>query len=55
MHLKLQPMIIDAVVLEGPPVNPSARHREIWLRHPNAYKVVLANPCGDVGPAPDGA
>jgi catechol 2,3-dioxygenase-like lactoylglutathione lyase family enzyme len=40
---------LGAEVLEGPKVNPSARHREIWLRDPDGYVVVLAGPYGDVG------
>ena len=39
-----------AQVLEGPEVNPNAQHREIWLRDPDGYVVVLAGPCGDLGP-----
>jgi len=35
-------------VLEGPRVNPNAQHREIWLRDPDRYVVVLASPWGDV-------
>jgi catechol 2,3-dioxygenase-like lactoylglutathione lyase family enzyme len=38
-----------AEVLEGPLVNRSARHREIWLRDPDGYKVVIAGRYGDVG------
>ncbi len=34
-------------VLEGPRVNPNARHREIWLRDPDRYVVVLASARGD--------
>ncbi len=34
------------VVLE-PHVNPNARHREIWLRDPDGYVVVVASPDGD--------
>ena len=44
-----------ATVLDGPLVNPNAQHREIWLRDPNGYKVVVASPYGDVGPAPGSA
>lgn len=39
----------DAEVLEGPKVNPNARHREIWLRDPDGYVVVVAGPYGDLG------
>jgi catechol 2,3-dioxygenase-like lactoylglutathione lyase family enzyme len=37
-----------AQVLVGPTVNPSANHREIWLRDPNGYVVVLAGAYGDI-------
>lgn len=40
-----------AQVLEGPEVNPNAPHREIWLRDPDGYVVVLAGPLGDLGPS----
>ena len=33
---------IRAEVLEPPKVNPNARHREIWLRDPEGYVVVIA-------------
>lgn len=36
-------------VLEGPQVNPNARHREIWLRDPDGYVVVVAGRMGDLG------
>lgn len=38
-----------AEVLEGPQVNPNANHREIWLRDPDGYVVVIAGAYGDVG------
>lgn len=38
-----------AQVLEGPLVNPNANHREIWLRDPNGYVVVVASAYGDLG------
>ena len=44
-----------ATVLDGPLVNPNAQHREIWLRDPNGYKVVVASRHGDVAPAPGGS
>lgn len=37
-----------AQVLENPFVNPNANHREIWLRDPDGYVVVLASVPGDV-------
>ena len=39
---------LGAPVLEGPKVNPAARHREIWLRDPDGYVVVLASAYGDL-------
>lgn len=44
-----------ATVLEGPLVNPDAQHREIWLRDPNGYKVVVASAYGDLAAAEGGA
>jgi hypothetical protein len=46
MHLKPQPMfvVLDVVATSA------------WYQaDPNGYKVVVASPCGDVGPAPGGA
>jgi catechol 2,3-dioxygenase-like lactoylglutathione lyase family enzyme len=37
-----------AHVLEGSTVNPNANHREIWLRDPNGYIVVVASAYGDI-------
>jgi hypothetical protein len=39
---------LSAEVLEGPKVNANANHREIWLRDPDGYVVVLASTPGDV-------
>ncbi|HEY9102781.1 VOC family protein [Chitinimonas sp.] len=39
----------EATVLEGPKVNPNAQHREIWLRDPDGYVVVIAGAYGDLG------
>ena len=39
----------DADVIEDVHVNPNAQHREIWLRDPDGYVVVLSSPYGDVG------
>jgi hypothetical protein len=36
----------DADVLEDDHVNPLAHHREIWLRDPDGYVVVLSSPYG---------
>ena len=40
---------LDAEVLEEPHVNPNANHREIWIRDPDGYVVVLSGAPGDVG------
>jgi predicted enzyme related to lactoylglutathione lyase len=40
---------ISAHVLEGPRENTNASHREIWLRDPDGYVVVIAGPYGDTG------
>lgn len=37
---------MSAEVLEGPMVNPNANHREIWIRDPDGYVVVLASAPG---------
>lgn len=37
---------LAATVLEEPHVNPNAGHREIWLRDPDGYVVVLASNAG---------
>jgi hypothetical protein len=34
---------MSAEILEGPMVNPNANHREIWIRDPDGYVVVLAS------------
>ncbi len=39
---------LSAEILEGPQVNSNAKHREIWLRDPDGYVVVLASAYGDV-------
>lgn len=38
---------IGADVVLEPLVNPHARHREIWIRDPDGYFVVLASPDGE--------
>ena len=40
---------LEAEVVAGPLVNPNARHREIWIRDPDGYIVVLASPDGETG------
>ncbi len=38
---------LGAEVVEEPHVNPAPRHREMWLRDPDGYVVVLASPDGE--------
>ncbi|HSZ23199.1 MAG TPA: VOC family protein, partial [Candidatus Sulfotelmatobacter sp.] len=35
---------LQAQVIEEPKVNPNAGHREMWLRDPDGYVVVIAGP-----------
>lgn len=37
----------DATILEGPFVNPNAQQREVWLKAPEGYTVVVAGPRGE--------
>lgn len=36
-----------AEVIEEPHVNPGPRHREIWLRDPDGYVLVIASADGE--------
>jgi catechol 2,3-dioxygenase-like lactoylglutathione lyase family enzyme len=36
----------NAEILEEPRVNPNANHREVWLRDPDGYMVVVASTTG---------
>ncbi|MFL5320806.1 MAG: VOC family protein [Myxococcaceae bacterium] len=38
---------LDATVVEEPHVNTAPQHREMWLRDPDGYCVVLASPDGE--------
>ena len=38
---------LGAEIIDGPRINPAPRHREIWLRDPDGYVVVLASPDGE--------
>ncbi len=38
---------LGAEIIEEPHVNPAPRHREIWLRDPDGYVVVVASPDGE--------
>ena len=40
---------LQAEILERPHINPSAQHRECWIRDLDGYVVVLASHHGDVG------
>jgi catechol 2,3-dioxygenase-like lactoylglutathione lyase family enzyme len=40
--------VSKAHILDGPLVNPNARHREVWLRDPDGYVVVVTGASGDV-------
>jgi len=39
---------LEAEMILEPHVNPAPRHREIWLRDPDGYVVVIASPDGEV-------
>jgi hypothetical protein len=36
-------------IIEEPHINPRPRHREMWLRDPDGYVVVIASPDGESG------
>lgn len=38
---------LRAEIIEEPHVNPAPRHREIWLRDPDGYVLVIASPDGE--------
>ncbi|HEY3816252.1 MAG TPA: VOC family protein [Polyangiaceae bacterium] len=38
---------LAATVVEEPHVNPAPQHREMWLRDPDGYVVVIASPDGE--------
>ncbi len=40
---------LRARVVEEPHVNPNAGHREMWIRDPDGYVVVIASPDGESG------
>ena len=40
---------LRAEVIEEPHVNPAPGHREIWIRDPDGYVVVIASPDGEAG------
>ena len=40
---------LGAEIIEEPRFNPAPQHREIWLRDPDGYVVVVASPDGESG------
>jgi catechol 2,3-dioxygenase-like lactoylglutathione lyase family enzyme len=40
---------LEAEIILEPHVNPAPNHREIWLRDPDGYVVVIASPDGEAG------
>lgn len=38
---------LGAEVIQGPFVNPAPQHRELWVRDPDGYVVVVASPDGE--------
>ena len=38
---------LSAEIIEGPYVNPAPQHRELWLRDPDGYVIVVASPDGE--------
>jgi hypothetical protein len=38
---------LKAEIIEGPLFNPAPRHREIWLRDPDGYVLVVCSPDGE--------
>ena len=42
---------LKATVVQEPHVNPAPQHREMWLRDPDGYVVVIASPDGEANRA----
>jgi catechol 2,3-dioxygenase-like lactoylglutathione lyase family enzyme len=40
-------LALRAEIIEEPHVNPAPQHREMWLRDPDGYVVVIAGPDGE--------
>ena len=38
---------LSAAIIQGPLVNPAPQHRELWLRDPDGFVVVVASPDGE--------
>lgn len=41
---------LDAEIIEEPRINPAPQHREVWLRDPDGYVVVIVSPDGESAP-----
>jgi|SRR5471032_1275994 len=48
--LLLRVWALGAEIVEEPHVNERAKHREVWVRDPDGYVVVLSSPFGDIEP-----
>ncbi len=44
---------LSAEILQEPHVNPHPQHREVWLRDPDGYVVVVASPDGETADGRD--
>ncbi len=44
---------LSAEIVAEPHVNPAPQHREMWLRDPDGYVVVMASPDGESAPKKD--
>lgn len=40
---------LGAEIVQEPHLNPAPKHREIWLRDPDGYVVVISSPDGEAG------
>ena len=40
---------LGAEIIEEPHINPAPQHREMWLRDPDGYVVVVSSPDGECG------
>jgi catechol 2,3-dioxygenase-like lactoylglutathione lyase family enzyme len=45
---------LGAEIIEEPHFNPAPKHREVWLRDPDGYVIVLSSPDGERSPASRG-
>ncbi len=42
-----QARTLGAQIIQEPHINPAPKHREVWLRDPDGYVVVVASPDGE--------